>query len=107
MLSRDGAIRASAASKQRRAEELPSTVTAAPAGMAVAASAATMKVLPMLMIQVLLGVASIAERSESGHELVALHRVAQLIVGEAERRRRSALIPAAFFKRSGEDRLFI
>ena len=46
-------------------------------------------------------------RSRRSAELVALHRVAQLIVGQLERRRRGALVPAAFLERGGEDRLFI
>src|SRR5437764_6119411 len=107
MLSRDGAMRASAASKHIRAEELPSTVTAAPTGTAVAASATAMRVLPMLMIQVLLGIATIAEKGQSRHQLVTLHRVAQLVVAEAQRSGGSALIPAAFFQRGREDRLLI
>src|SRR3569833_2132047 len=90
-----------------RAEVLPSTVTAAPAGTAVAASAAAIRVLPMLMIQVLLGVASIADLGESRHQAVALHRMAELVIGEAEGGRGSTLIPAAFFECGGEDRLFI
>src|SRR4051812_22796129 len=83
----DGTMCESAASKHIRAELLPMTVTAATAGTADAASAAANRVLPMLMIQVLLGVASLAEIGESRHQLMALHGVAELVVGEAERRR--------------------
>jgi len=43
----------------------------------------------------------------SALELVALHRVAELIVAEAQRRRRLALVPAAFLERRGEDRFLI
>src|SRR4051812_12685223 len=90
-----------------RAELLPITVTAATAGTADAASAAANRVLPMLMIQVLPGVASIAEIRESRHQLMALHGVAELVVGEGERGRGLALVPAAALKRRGEDRFLI
>src|SRR3954447_620050 len=106
-LACDGVMRVSAASKHMRAELLPMTVTAAAAGTADAASAAANRVLPMLMIQVLLGVASIAETRESRHQLMTLHGVAELVVGEAERGRRLALVPAAPLERGGEDRFFI
>src|SRR3954462_5986817 len=51
--------------------------------------------------------ASIAGFAGSRHELVALHGVAELVVGELQRGGRLALIPAAFFERGGEDGLFI
>src|SRR3954453_22071617 len=106
-LACDGTMCESAASKHMRAELLPITVTAATAGTADAASAAANKVLPMLMIQVLLGIASIAEIRESRHQLMALHGVAELIVGEGERGRGLALVPAATLERRSEDRLLI
>src|SRR3954465_5124045 len=106
-LACDGVMRVSAASKHMRAELLPMTVTAATAGTADAASAAANRVLPMLMIQVLLGVASIAEIRESRHQLMALHRVAELVVGEGERGCGLALVPPAPLERRGEDRFFI
>src|SRR5947209_14215476 len=97
----------SAASKHIRAEVLPTTVTAAMAGTAIAARAAATRVLPMLIVQVLPGVASIAEIGASRHQAVALHRVAELIVSEAERGCGGALVPAAFLQSGGEDRFLI
>src|SRR4051812_6493125 len=84
------------------------TIAAAPAGAASVSAAVVKRNLPIMAGPPSVHSAhAISEKQDSSHQLVALHRVAELIVAELQRRRRLPLVPSALFKRGGEDGLLI